>query len=247
EGRVRPDDVAAERHAGRRNELRAADLLVPLTVQFRDDQFALLVEEEVLVAVSGQEGGGGVGVLRAGRGGVGRPQALAGLEVHGHERARLIDALNRFALDERGNVDGADALVARAAPYDLRAGLVSPQFDQGRSVVQAADEQVVADLDGRHDRHAVVRYERDGPVLLAGVGVEADDGGGVPDDQLFLAADVDEARAAVAGLLDVEGLPELLAGGGVETDDGAALAADDTVEALADDEGVAAKAPGRHL
>src|SRR5262249_23122561 len=119
-------------------------------------------------------------------------------------------------------------------------------FDQGRSVIQAADKEMIADLDGRHDRHAVVRLEWDGPVLLASVGVEADDGSGVPDDQLFLAADVDEARAAVAGLLDVEGLPELLAGGGIEADDGAALATDDTVEALADDEGVAAKAPDRH-
>src|SRR5262245_3687161 len=78
EGRVTPDDLPATRVLARVDQVRPTHLLVTLRRQLRDDQVALVVEDERAVALFDQEGRRQKTLLAA-RSGVCLPHLLAGV------------------------------------------------------------------------------------------------------------------------------------------------------------------------
>src|ERR1035441_5527500 len=80
-GGMGPKHRASGGIAGRREQVRAADLLVAAGAELRDDQIPLLVEEEEAVPVLHDEGIGPADGLTGGRGHERFPNALSGEPV----------------------------------------------------------------------------------------------------------------------------------------------------------------------
>jgi hypothetical protein len=89
-------------------------------------------------------------------------------------------------------------------------------------------------------------YERLGPINFAGFRIQAIDGGGMPEDELALAADFIDHRRGITGLGGRQFLPNDVAGVLVESDGDAILAARQADEAAAVNERMAREAPMGH-
>src|SRR5262245_40815108 len=170
---MRPDDIAPRRLVGRLQYLRAANLVVALWRQTRDDEVALLVKNEIAILVRDQERVRPASLLAAGS--LERfPQAFAGrgfqaaqlaVAAHAIDVAVLHDGSAHEAMQAVGQLAGLAATFA--FPEDLSARLLGVEFQHHRAVVERGDEQqIVVDARRRNrEPHADAEWLR--PVNLA--------------------------------------------------------------------------------
>src|ERR1035441_3122840 len=107
-GGMGPKHRASGGIAGRREQMRAADLLVAARAKLRDDQIPLLVEEEKAVPVLHDEGVGPADWFAGGRSLEGFPNALAGLHLQATQLPVTADAVNEAVFKERRAHDGVE-------------------------------------------------------------------------------------------------------------------------------------------
>src|SRR5262249_19003463 len=144
-----------------------------------------------------------------------------GVELAAPEFARPANAVDVTVLD-CGSVDQtAEALylakvIGSAAPDDGRLRLLRVELQGERAVVEAADEQDIAGESRGGDRRrgpggADVTRVLFAPVFLARLRIERVDRLAVPDDELALAASLENDRRGVPDLLGRQRAPQHVA------------------------------------
>jgi len=141
-------------------------------------------------------------------------------------------------------VFGAGVALARGFPHDLWFRLVFLEAHHAAAPPESRDKQEVIDLPRHGHADSEAGRARDGPMNLAGGGVERVDGFAMPIDDFFAAVIVDEGRRAVPSLATGECAPSFGAGAVIEGDRGGALAANEAEKQIVPDERMSSEAPG---
>ena len=227
----------------------AAEFVITLRREARDEQVALLIEDEIAVGVFHEEGVAPADFLAAGRGEC-FPDALAGVGFEAAELAVTAHTVNVAAFEKRRGHDAVQRVGVALAAF-LRApdhgggGFLPVEFQHHRAVVERGDEQLITDMARRGHAQAGTRDKFFAPINFARFRIERVDRFRMPDDELPFSAGLDDRRRTIARLLRRECAPEFLAGVLVERHRHGAVAADEADELVAVDEWMAGETPHR--
>ena len=158
-----------------------------------------------------------------------------------------MEAVDHRAVDERLDVDRRDAMLGLVAPHHLDPRLVGRELHTQVLLLEAADVDVLPDLQRRHDDRAVVGVVGSLPEDRAGVGRDGIHSVGLHEHQLPHPGRLDDRRRRVALLGGGAGPPQLLAGERVERHDMGLRRAGDDEQPVPVDERMARPAPQRCL
>src|SRR5262249_26970163 len=137
----------------------------------------------------------------------------------------LVGSKDVAVLQERSAVNRIETGVLCPAPHDFSVRPVRGELQQDRLTAIAPSEQEFSELPRGPDGHGIYGCQGNGPIGLPGLRIEAVDRFTMPNDELFLAAGLDQGWWTVTGFPGRQRAPEFLAVLLVESDRNGSFAA----------------------